>query len=336
MQAAVTDRYGPPEVVTVRDFPRPEPTADEVLVRVAAASVNRADLDGLYPRWQFTRVFSGFRRPREPRIGLDVAGVVEAVGPEATRFRPGDLVFGDLFSFHQGAFAEYVCAPERAFDTIPDGLPLEDAATLPHSAILALQGLRRRDGSTFGPGARVLVVGASGNVGPFAVQVAKARGAHVTGVTRTEKLDFVRSLGVDDVIDYTTTDWTAGPPRFDWILDVEARHSLLRARRPLRRGGSYVSLGGPTARIFEHMLAGGVVSRAISRRMGLLLWWKPFHAPDVAVLKELLAAGLVRPVIDRRYALNEVVEALRYVDAGRARGKVLVLPRPPESPTLDA
>jgi NADPH:quinone reductase-like Zn-dependent oxidoreductase len=326
MRAIVRDRYGPPEVVSLEEIPTPEPVGDQVLVRVQAASVNRADLDGLYPRWQFTRVFSGIRAPRTRRVGLDVAGVVESVGPDATRFRPGDQVMGDLFSFGQGAFAEYVCAPERAFATLPDGLSFEEAATLPHSAILALQGLRLRDGRTVGPGDRVLIVGASGNVGPFAVQVAKARGAEVTGVCRAEKVDFVRSLGVERVIDYTTVDFTRAGERYDWIVDVEARHSLLRSRHALRPGGVYVSLGGPGSHIFEAILFGGVVSRATGKRMGLLLWWKPFHADDVATLKELIAAGRLRPVIDRRYPLSETVQALRHVDDGHARGKVIITP----------
>lgn len=326
MKAAVRDRYGPPEIVRVEEFETPKPTGRQVLVRVHAASVNRADLDGLYPRWQFTRLFSGIRAPRVRAVGLDAAGVVEAVGPDVTRFSPGDRVFGDLFAFGQGAFAEYACAPERAWASVPERLSLEDAATLPHSAILAIQGLRYRDGRTIGPGDHVLVAGASGNVGPFAVQVAKARGATVTGAARTEKLDFVRSLGADDVLDYTTTDWTRGGARYDWILDVEARHSVLRSRRALRPGGAYVSLGGPGSLIFDGMLVGPVVSRATGRRMSLLVWWKPFRAEDVETLLELVGSGAVRPRIDRSFALGDVVAALRHVDDGHARGKVLVIP----------
>lgn len=326
MRAAVRDRYGPPEVVRVDEIERPTPTGDQVLVRVHAASVNRADLDGLYPRWQFTRLFSGIRAPRDRRVGLDVAGVIEEVGPDVTGLQVGDRVFGDMFSFGQGAFAEYVCAPERAFAVMPAGLPFEQAATLPHSAILALQGLRYRDGRTVGPGDRVLIVGASGNVGPFAVQIARHRGAEVTGVAGTDKLDFVRSLGVEDVIDHRTTDWTRMGRRFDWILDVEARHPVLRARHALKRGGAYVSLGAPSALIFDGMLVGPVVGRATGRSMSLLLWWKPFAADDVETLKGLVSLGTVVPRIDRSFTLDEVVEALRYVDARQARGKVLVLP----------
>ncbi len=326
MRAAVRDVYGPPEVVRVEEVERPTPAESQVLVRVHAASVNRADLDGLYPRWQFTRVFMGLRAPKDRSIGLDAAGVVEEVGSAVTRFKPGDRVYGDLFAFGTGAFAEYVRAAERAWAPIPDNLSFEDAATLPHSGVLAIQGLRRRDGSTIGPGSRVIVVGASGNVGPFAVQIARARGAHVTGVARTEKLDFVRSLGADEVLDYTTTDYTEAGERWDWILDVEARRSSLHARHALRAGGSYVSLGGPTTAIVDGIFSGPIVGRATGKRMGLLLWWKPFHAPDVAALEELIAAGAVKPVIDRRYPLADVVDALRWVDDGRAKGKVLVIP----------
>ena len=318
------DRYGGPEVVEVRDVERPTPTADQVLVRAHAASVNRADLDGLGPRWQFIRLFLGLRRPRNHSIGLDVAGVVEAVGPAATRFKPGDRVFADLFVFGVGAFAEYACAPERAFAPMPSGVSFEEAATLPHSAILALQGLRLRNGRTVGPGDRLLVVGASGNVGPFAVQIGKARGAHVTGVCRTEKIDFVRTLGVDEVIDYTKIDYTTTGERYDWILDVDARHSVLRSRHVLRPNGTYVSLGGPLSMLLDGLLLGPLVGKATGRRMGLLTSWKPFKAEDVATLEELIAAGKLKPVIDRRDPLSEVVDALRWVDEGRARGKVVI------------
>jgi NADPH:quinone reductase-like Zn-dependent oxidoreductase len=324
MRAAERDRYGPPEVVEVRDVPRPVPSGDEVLVRVVAAAVNRADLDGLYPRWQFTRAFSGIRRPRERRVGLDVAGVIEAIGPDASTLRPGDRVFGDLFSFGQGAFGEYVCVPEKALATIPDGTSFEEAATLPHSAILAIQGLRLRDGRTAGAGDKVLIVGASGNVGPFAVQLARSRGAEVTGVCSTDKVEFVRSLGADHVIDYTRVDYTTAGERYDWILDVDGRHSLLRARRALRPKGVYVHLGGSGGRILQSLLLGSVLRLATGKRMGLLIWWKPFDPTDVATLKELVAAGTIRPVIDRRYPLAEVVEALRWVDDGHARGKVII------------
>lgn len=323
------DRYGPPDVVQVREVDRPGPTGDEVLVRVRAASVNRADLDMLYPRWQFTRLFYGLRRPRVRRIGLDVAGVVEAVGPTAVGLRPGDEVFADLFSFGQGAFAEYVCAPARAFATMPAGSTFEEAATLPHSAILAIQGLRLPDGRSVKQGDRVLIDGASGNVGPFAVQLAKAKGAHVTGVCSAAKMDLVRSLGADRVIDYasldyTTLDYATANERYDWILASDARHPIHRYRGALRRGGVFVALGATTSWLFASLVSGPVVSAASGRRMGLMLWWKPFPPDDVALLKDLVTTGQLRPVIDRTFPLSEVVEALRHVDDGHARGKVVV------------
>ena len=327
MKAALRERYGrATEVVEVRDIEKPRPVEDQVLVRVRAASVNRGDLDGLTPRPQFVRLFIGLRAPRQPRIGLDTAGEVESVGPGVTRFKPGDRVFGDMFLFGAGAFAEYVCAPERAFLPIPAGMTFEDAATLPHSANLAVQGLRLRNGRTIKAGDRVLVDGASGNVGPFAVQIAKAMGAEVTGVARTEKLELVRSLGADQALDYTATDYTKTGQRYDWIVDTDSHHSLFAVRRALKPGGVYVTLGGTSWPILASIVLAPFISLAVGRRMGLLLWWKPFNPPDVDRVTALIAAGRVRPVIDRSYPLDQVVDALRWVDEGRARGKVLVIP----------
>jgi NADPH:quinone reductase-like Zn-dependent oxidoreductase len=324
VKAALRDRYGTPDVVELREIDRPVPADDQVLVRVRAASVNRADLDGLRPKPGFARLFMGLRAPRDHRVGLDVAGVVESVGPSVTRFRPGDEVFGDMFSFGQGAFAEYVSAPEKAFAAMAPGMSFEDAATLPHSAVLAVQGLRLRNGRTIRPGDKVLIDGASGNVGPFAVQLAKSMGAEVTGVSSPAKLEFVRSLGADHVIDYTKVDYTSRPERYDWILDTDSHHSIRRCRRALRRNGVYVTLGGTSRTIFTGLLVGPLISLFTDRWSGLLLWWKPFHEPDVKAIKQMIAAGKMKPIIDRRFPLSEVVEALRYVDDGHARGKVIV------------
>jgi NADPH:quinone reductase-like Zn-dependent oxidoreductase len=326
MKAAFRERYGSPDVVEIRDVDVPTPAEDDVLVRVHAASVNRADLDALTPRPGFTRLFLGLRAPRNQRLGLDVAGVVEAVGATVSRFRPGDRVFADLFPFGGGAFAELVAAPEKAFEPIPDGLSFEDAATLPHSAILAIQGLRLRSGRTVRPGDKVLIDGASGNVGPFAVQLAKWLGAEVTGVSRGDKLEFVRSLGADHVIDYTTTDYTKGRERYDWIVDTDSHHSLFSVRGALRPGGVYVTLGGTSWPIFAAIVLAPLISRAANRRMGLLLWWKPFDREDLRTLTELIAEGRLKPAIDRRFALSDIVDALRYVNDGHARGKVTVTP----------
>lgn len=300
------------------------PADDELLVRVRAASVNRADLDGLKPRPGLARLFMGLRAPRNHRVGIDAAGVVEAVGAGVTRFRPGQEVFGDLFAFGQGAFAEYVCAREKAFETMPAGMTFEEAATLPHSAILALQGLRLRGGRSIKPGDRVLIVGASGNVGPFAVQIAKSLGAEVTGVCSTGKVDLVRSLGADHVIDYTKVDYTSSGERYDWILDTDSHHSIFRIRNALRPKGVYITLGGEAGRLFQGLLLGPLISMRSDRWTGLMLWWQPFHSADVATLKVLIAAGKLAPVIDRQYPLSGVVDALRHVDEGRAKGKVVI------------
>jgi NADPH:quinone reductase-like Zn-dependent oxidoreductase len=324
MKAALRDRYGTPDVVEVRDIDRPTPSDDQVLVQVRAASVNRADLDGIEPRPSFVRLFMGLRAPRNHQIGLDVAGVVESVGTSVTRFRPGDRVFADLVSFGAGACAEYACAPEKAFQSIPAGLTFEDAATLPHSAILALQGLRLRKGRSPKSGDKVLIDGASGNVGPFAVQVAKSLGAEVTGVCSTSKVDFVRSLGADHVLDYTKVDYTTTGERYDWIVDTDSHHSILRIRRALKPNGAYVTLGGTGSPILAALALGPLISAATDKWMGLLLWWKPFNPDDVATMTSLIAAGKVTPRIDRRYPLSDIVEALHWVDDGRATGKVII------------
>ena len=245
---------------------------------------------------------------------MDAAGVVEAVGAGATQLKPGDEVFGDLFVGGQGgAFAEYVCAPERAFQLMPPGMSFEEAATLPHSAILALQALRLRKGRTIKHGDQVLIDGASGNVGPFAVQIAKSMGAEVTGVCSTAKVDLVRSLGADHVIDYTKVDYTKTGERYDWIVDTDSHHSILRVRRALRPNGVYVTLGGESGDILRGLL-GPLISLFSDKWAGLMLWWKPMNRADVDTLKELIAAGKLKPVIDRRYPLSQVVDALQLVE----------------------
>jgi NADPH:quinone reductase-like Zn-dependent oxidoreductase len=322
MKAYLRTTYGPPETLELRDVPIPVPSDDQVLVRVRATSVNMGDIDYLYGRPRFARLGTGLRGPKDKALGLDVAGVVEAVGPRATRFRVGDEVFGDLTQHGFGAFAEFAAAPESAFAHKPARLSFEQAATLPQAAIMALQGMRGK--RQVGPGDHVLVNGASGNVGPFAVQIAKAFGAEVTGASSAAKMDLVRAAGADHVIDYAQKDFTTGGPRYDRILDVHARRPILASRRSLRRGGVYVCIGGTTARILEAITLGPLISIADSRTMGLMLWWRPMKQDDVATLIELVEAGSVTPFIDRTYAFGELIEALRHVDEGRARGKVVI------------
>ena len=323
MKAIVRSVYGSPDVLELADVDMPAVGDDGVLVRVRAASLNAADLDYLYGKPFLTRMGTGLRRPRNHGLGLDVAGQVEAVGRDVTTAKPGDDVFGDLTEHGYGAFAEYACAPERAWAPKPVGMTFEEAATVPQAAILALQGLRGR-GRRVRAGQRVLVNGASGNVGPFAVQIAKAFGAEVTGVCSTGKMDLVRELGADHVIDYTREDVQPGRPALR--LDRGHRGQLpdprlaacADARRHLRHGRGSHEPYPRGARL------GPVISLAGSRQMGLMLWWKPFKEEDVAVLVELIEAGAVAPVIDRRYPLAEVADALRYLKEGRARGKIVI------------
>ena len=209
---------------------------------------------------------------------------------------------------------------------MPERFSFEEAATLPHSAVLALQGLRLRRGRKVGGGDCVLIVGASGSVGPFAVQIAKARAAEVTGVASTAKLDFVRSLGADHVLDYTQVDVTSTGQTWDWILDVDAHHSIARWRGSVAPGGVYVAFGGPASWFAKTLVQGPTLSVGSGKSMGMMLWWKPFAAADVAEIKELIGAGVLNPVIDRRFKLDAVVDALRYVDDGKAMGKVIVTP----------
>jgi len=309
----------------IREVETPVPTGDQVLVRVHAASVNRADLDWMLPKggW-LIRPFMGLRRPRRHTLGIDVAGSVEALGPDATRFKAGDRVFGDLILRGMAAFAEYVSVPERALQLIPDDLPFEEAATLPHSALLAIMGLKPYWSQELHAGDTVMVVGASGNVGPFLVQIAKARGLRVTGVCRTSKMDFVRSLGADEVIDYTTTDYTKSGP-YDRIIDVDAHRSIFGFRKALNPHGVYISMGGNG--IWVLSLFAAAVTFSLGRggkHLGLMPGWRPFQPDDVAILKELLAQGVIKPRIDRRYPLSELVAALRDVHEGRNKGKIVI------------
>ena len=325
MKAALQERYGTPQqAVRLAEVDRPIPADDQVLVRVRTASVNRADLDGLGPRPGFVRPFLGLRAPRNTRMGIDVAGVVEAVGASVTRFKPGDEVYADLFPHGGGAFAEYACAREKAFEPIPAGMSFDDAATLPHSAILAVQGLRIRNGRTPKPGDKVLIDGASGNVGPFAVQIAKSMGAEVTGVCSPAKVDFVRSLGADHVLDYTKVDYTRTGERYDWIVDTDSHHSIFAVRRALRPNGVYVTLGGTSLPILAGVIVGPLASLVSDKYTGLMLWWKPFNRDDLATIAELIRTGKVKPAIDRRFPLSQVVEALAYVDEGHPKGKVII------------
>lgn len=322
MKVIVRYQYGSPDVLELREIDKPLVKNQDVLVRVRAASLNADDLEYLYGKSPFTRMATGLRKPRIRGLGVDVAGQVEAVGKDVTAFQVGAEVFGNMTVHGLGAYAEYVCAPASAFALKPARLSFEEAATVPQSAVLALQGLRGK--RQIQPGDRVLINGAGGNVGPFAVQIAKYFGAEVTGVDSTGKLDMVRSVGADHLIDYTREDVIRSGQRYDLILDVVARRSMLEWRRALKPAGAYVMLGASTALLLQGTFLGPLISMTGSRKTAVMWWWKPFKQEDVAFLKELIEAGSVAPVIDKRYPLTEVPEALRYLQTGNARGKVVI------------
>jgi NADPH:quinone reductase-like Zn-dependent oxidoreductase len=321
MKAIVRYQYGSPDVLQLEDIDKPTVKDDEVLVRVHAAGVNMADVDYLRGQPSVVRLITGLRRPRNRGLGLDVAGQVEAVGTSVTQFQPGDEVFGDLTEHGFGAFAEYACAPEDAFALKPPNLTFEEAATVPQAAVMALQGLRGT--RPIEPGQKVLINGAGGNVGPFAVQIAKSFGAEVTGVDSTGKLDMLRSIGADHVIDHTKEDFTRSGQRYDRILDVAAYRSIFECRRALKPNGVYVVVPNSVAGMFQAVFVGPLISMAGGRKMGIQKG-RPFDKADVAFLKELIEAGKVTPGIDRRYPLSEVPEALRYQEEGRPCGKLVI------------
>jgi NADPH:quinone reductase-like Zn-dependent oxidoreductase len=322
MKAIVRRRYGSPDVLTLEELEKPMVREQDVLVRVRGASLNADDLEYLYGKSPFTRMATGLRRPRIRGLGVDVAGQVEAVGKNVTDFREGDEVFGNMTEHGLGAYAEYVCAPARAFALKPAKLTFEEAATVPQSAVLALQGLRGK--RQIRPGDRVLINGAGGNVGPFAVQIAKHFGAEVAAVDSAGKLDMVRSVGADHLIDYIREDPIRDGRRYDLILDVVARRPMSEWRRALNPAGLYVMLGASTALLLKGAAIGPLISITGSRKMAVMWWWKPFKQDDVAFLKDLIEAGRLTPVIDRRYPLSDVPDALRYLETGNARGKIVI------------
>ena len=318
MKAVVYTQYGPPGVLGLKEVTKPIPRDDEVLVKVRAVSVNRSDWEGLRGEPLYARM-GGLLRPRQQILGSDVAGRVEMAGRNVRRLQPGDEVFGDILP-RLGGFAEYVCARESAFALKPAGMTFEEAAAIPQAAVIALQGIR--DKGRVQPGQKVLISGAGGGAGTFAVQLAKLYGAEVTGVDNSGKLDFMRSLGADHVIDYAREDFTKNGERYDLILDVVAHRSVFAYRRALRPNGSYFLAGGSVATIFQILLLGPWIRATTGKRIRILAV-QP-NTEDVDLIKELIEAGKVTPVIDRTYPLSEVPEAIGYVGEGHARGKVVI------------
>src|SRR5712691_3172931 len=321
MKSAIYTRYGPPVVVVqIKEVEKPVPKDSEVLIEVRAASLN--PLDGHLMRAPFPlRLMTGLREPKNTRLGVDVAGQVEAVGRNVTQFKPGDEVFGAC----RAAFAEYACASESRLVMKPNKVTFEQAASVPVAGLTALQGLR--DKGKIQPGQEVLINGAAGGVGTFAVQIAKSFGADVTGVCSTRNVDMVRSLGADHVIDYTREDFTKSGQHYDLIFDLVANHSFSARRRVLDPKGIYIGagiigLGGSMVRLLAHQITELLLSRFVSQKFVTLM--AKISKEDLVILGELIKAGKVTPVIDRCYGLNEVPDAVRYLEEGHAQGKVVI------------
>ena len=321
MKAAVRAGYGSPDVVELREIDKPVPTDDEVLVKVRAASLNMADWYAMAGRPYVGRTQMGLLKPKSNRLGVDYAGAVEAVGANVTEFQPGDEVFGGK----DGAYAEYVCArADRGIVPKPSNVTFEEAAAVPVAALTALQGLR--DKGQLQPGQKVLINGASGGVGTFAVQIAKALGAEVTAVCSTGNVDIARSLGADHVIDYTEEDFTRTDRRYDLMVDVAGSRSWTECRRVLTPQATLVIVGGPkTNRLLGplgHLVKVRLAAVRSSRKV--IFFIAKFNKADMLVLRELLESGKITSVIDKRYELSEIADGLRYIGEGHAQGKIVI------------
>jgi len=320
MKAVVYDKYGSSEVLKCEEIEKPTPEDGEVLIKVCAVSVNPYDWHFMRGLPYFIRLMAGLGKPKERRLGVDGAGYVEAVGKNVTHFMPGDAVFG----LCRGALAEYACAPERSLARKPDNVTFEQSASIPIAGLTALQGLR--DKGKLQPGMPVLINGAAGGVGTFAVQIAKSFGAEVTGVCSSRNAEMVRSLGADQVVDYTREDFTRRGRRYDLLFDCIGNHSLPECRRIMNPKGIFVGVGGPTGRwmlgLFVRAAAVLILSPFLDQKF--LTFMAKRSAEDLSFIAELVASGKLRPVIDRRYGLNVVPEAIRHLEAGHARGKVVI------------
>ncbi len=323
MKAVVWTKYGSPDFFELKEVANPVPKADKVLIKVHAASINSWDWELMRGVPFVNRLMAGLLKPSKITIlGCDIAGRVEGVGEDVKQLQPGDEVFGDLSGCGWGGFAEYVCARENALALKPASMTYEQAAAVPQAGLLALQGLRQ---GQLQSGQKVLINGASGGVGTFAVQLAKSFGAEVTGVCSAGKMDMVRSLGADHVIDYKQEDFTKNGQCYDLILDVKGYHSIFDYKRALGPKGIYVMVGGASALIFRVLFLGSWISMTESKKMSLLL-----HKANrgLEIMIELHESGKIVPVIDRNYPLSEVAEAMRYFGGGNAKGKVVITLEP--------
>jgi NADPH:quinone reductase-like Zn-dependent oxidoreductase len=320
MKAMVYHTYGSPDVLQLEEVQKPVPQDDEVLIKVLAASATEGDWHLLRAKPFLVRFMYGLLKPKHPILGAAVAGQVEAVGCNVTQFQPGDEVFGDISACGFGAFAEYVSVPENALVLKPGRLTFEEAAAVPVSATTALQGLR--DQGHIQSGQKVLINGASGGVGTFAVQIARSFGTEVTAVCSTDKMEMARSLGADHVIDYTQEDFTQNGQQYDLILSANGYHPISAYQRSLRPQGTYVMTGGSSTAMLQAMLLGPWLSKKGGQRMGT--GGKGPNQKDLIFMKELIDAGKVTPVIDRRFPLRDVADAIRYLEAGHAQGKIVI------------
>jgi NADPH:quinone reductase-like Zn-dependent oxidoreductase len=318
MQAIVYTEYGLPEVLRLQEVVKPVPTDDEVLIQIQAVSVNGSDRENLIGSPLYARI-GGLRKPRHQILGSDIAGRVEMVGRNIRDFHVGDEVFGEIPGYH-GGFAEYVCMPETTLARKPAGITFEQAAAIPQAGVIALRGICTK--GQVQPGQKVLINGAGGSGGVFAVQLAKLCGAEVTGVDHSAKLDFVRSLGADHVIDYASEDFTKTGRQYDLILDLIAHRSMFAYARALRPNGTYFCVGGAVTVLLQIALLGPLLKLATGKNLRVLA--VPQTRDDLVAITELCEAGKIIPVIDRHYSLQEVPEALRYVGEGRHKGKVVI------------
>jgi NADPH:quinone reductase-like Zn-dependent oxidoreductase len=318
MKAVVYTAYGPPDGLHLSELATPTPADDEVLIKVQAVSVNRSDWEGLTGKPFYAR-FGGLLKPGFQILGSDVAGRVVMAGRNHRQFHPGDEVFGEMWDYH-GGFAEYVCTRGRAWALKPPSLTFEQAAAIPQAGVIALQGIREK--GQVQPGQHVLINGAGGGAGSFAVQLAKLDGAEVTGVDNTGKLDFMRSLGAVHVIDYTLEDFTKTGRQYDLILDLVAHRSVFAYQRALKPNGRYFAVGGSVATLLQIVLLGPGMRRATGKHIRVLAVQRTQQ--DLLAITELCEADKIVPVIDRRYPLREVPEALRYLGEGLVKGKVVI------------
>ena len=328
MKAIVYCDYGSPEVLKLETIAKPVPTDTQVLVKVRAASVNPFDWHFMRGEPYIMRLGNGLRKPQGMRIGVDFSGVVEAVGQNVTQFKPGDEVFGG----RTGSFAEFLVIAEKFLIPKPDNITFEEAGAVQIAGLTALQGLR--DNGKLQPGQKVLINGASGGVGTFAVQIATTLGAEVTGVCSGRNVDLVRSLGADHVIDYTKDDFTTGATRYDLILDLVGNHGLLAVRRALTPEGRYVMVGGPKGRWIAPMdtvIRAFMLGPFVKQEMGFMM--SKINRDDLMLLRDLMDTGKVKPVIDKTYPLHQARDAVAYVETGRARGKVVLTLENPISVT---